>query len=344
VNNPRIIGTGTATPALRLTQEQSFHAVGYQSERIRKMFLNSDIDYRHFYFEGDLSREESSDQLNHRYLRGAMKTGCRAIVDCVASAGRAVRDVDFLAVCTCTGYVCPDLGSRLIAHMGFRDNVQRASIAGLGCAGAVPTLQRAADFIRANPRGVALMLAVEICSACYYVDNTLETVVGNAICADGAAAFLLAADGPATARYPEVVDFETFLNPEQIEEVGLKHQEGKLRIALGASLHKLAGPLIEKALQRLLERHELSRADIRFWVLHPGGRKVINSVQQYLSLSDAQIRFSRTVLRNFGNMSSPTVMFVLDEVVRNGDPRPGDLGIMVALGPGMAAEVALLRW
>jgi len=188
------------------------------------------------------------------------------------------------------------------------------------------------------------MLAVEICSACYYVDNSLETVVGNTICADGAAALLLAADGPATVRYPDVVDFETFLDPEQIGEVGLKHQEGKLRIVLGASIHKLAGPLIEKAVQRLLMRHELSRSDIRFWVVHPGGRKVINSVQEYLSLTDAQVRFSRTVLRNYGNMSSPTVMFVLDEVVRNGDPRAGDLGIMVALGPGMAAEVALLRW
>src|SRR5437588_4360640 len=344
MNNPRIIGVGTANPELRLTQEQSFHAAGYQNERVRKMFLNSDIDYRHFYLEGNLNREESTDRRNARYLRGAMKTGWRAIADCMSSAGKTVRDVDFLVVCTCTGYVCPDLGSRLIAHMGFRDNVQRASIAGLGCAGALPTLQRAADFVRANPRRLALMLAVEICSACYYVDIALETVVGNTICADGAAALLLAADGPATARYPDVVDFETFLDPEQIEEVGLKHQEGKLRIVLGASIHKLAGPLIEKAVQRLLMRHELSRSDIRFWVVHPGGRKVINSVQEYLSLTDAQVRFSRTVLRNYGNMSSPTVMFVLDEVVRNGDPRAGDLGIMVALGPGMAAEVALLRW
>ena len=102
---------------------------GYQSDRNRKMFLNSDIDYRHFHLEGDVNRDESSDQLNQRYLRGAMKTGCRAIVNCLAAAGRTVRDVDFLAVCTCTGYVCPDLGSRLIAHMGFRNDVQRTQAA-----------------------------------------------------------------------------------------------------------------------------------------------------------------------------------------------------------------------
>ena len=219
MNYPRILGIGTATPPVRLTQEQTFHAAGYQSERIRKIFLNSDIDYRHFYLEGTLNREESSDQLNQRYLRGAMKTGCRAIVNCVNAAGTTVQDVDFLAVCTCTGYVCPDVGSRLIAHMGFRNNLQRASVVGLGCAGALPALQRTIDFVRANPGRQALILAVEICSACYYVDNTLETVVGNAICADGAAAFLLTDGQQRNRSYPQIIDFETFIDTEHIEEV-----------------------------------------------------------------------------------------------------------------------------
>jgi predicted naringenin-chalcone synthase len=207
-----------------------------------------------------------------------MKTGCQAILDCVNSARTTVRDVDFLAICTCTGYVCPDVGSRLIEHMGFRYNLQRASIVGLGCAGALPTLQRAVDFVRANPGRQALMLAVEICSACYYIDNTLETVVGNAICADGAAAFLLASGQQSNRSYPQIIDFETFIDTEQIEEVGLQHRDRKLRIVLGASIQHLAGPMIETALQQLLQRHGLSRARIRFWVVHPGGRKVIDNV------------------------------------------------------------------
>jgi polyketide synthase Type III len=344
VNYPRILGMGTATPPIRLTQEQSFHAAGYETERIRRIFANSDIEYRHFYFGGTPNLQENSDQQNQRYLSGAIKTGCRAILNCVESAGVSVKDVDLLAVCTCTGYVCPDVGSRLIAHMGFRKNVQRASVVGLGCAGAVPALQRASDFVRANPGRKALMLAVEICSACYYIDNTLETVIGNAICADGAAAFLLGAEPQADCTYPQIIDFETFLDTEQIEEVGLQHKEGKLRIVLGASIQHLAGPMIETALQQLLRRHGLAQSDIRFWVVHPGGRKVIDNVQKHFGMTEDQLRFSRNVLRNYGNMSSPTVMFVLDEVVRKGDPRPGDWGVMIALGPGMAAEVALLRW
>jgi 3,5-dihydroxyphenylacetyl-CoA synthase len=344
VTHPQILGIGTANPPIRLTQEQSFYAAGYESERIRKIFLNSDIEYRHFYFGGTLNLEETSDQQNQRYLSGAMKTGCRAIMNCLAAADATVKDIDFLAVCSCTGYVCPDVGSRLIAHMGLKRNVQRASIIGLGCAGAVPTLQRAADFVRANPGRQSLMLAVEICSACYYMDNTLETVIGNAICADGAAAFLLGASHQTSRTYPKIIDCETFLATEQIEEVGLQHRNGKLRIVLGASVQYLAGPIIEKALQPLLTRHELSQSQIRFWVVHPGGRKVIDNVQQHFGMTDEQLRFSRSVLRNYGNMSSPTVMFVLDEIVRNGDPRPDDWGVMIALGPGMAAEAALLKW
>jgi 3,5-dihydroxyphenylacetyl-CoA synthase len=352
VNYPRILGIGTATPPIRLTQEQTFHVAGYETERIRKIFANSDIEYRHFFFGGTPNLQETSDQQNQRYLSGAIKTGCRAILNCVESAGISVKDVDFLAVCTCTGYVCPDVGSRLIAHMGFRKNVQRASVVGLGCAGALPALQRASDFVRANPGRKALMLAVEICSACYYVDNTLETVIGNAICADGAAAFLLgageqtagASQQPVEIAYPEIIDFETFLDTEQIEEVGLQHRNGKLRIVLGASIQHLAGPMIETALQQLLRRHGLAQSDIRFWVVHPGGRKVIDNVQKHFGITEDQLRFSRNVLRNYGNMSSPTVMFVLDEVVRKGDPQPGDRGVMIALGPGMAAEVALLKW
>jgi alkylresorcinol/alkylpyrone synthase len=145
-------------------------------------------------------------------------------------------------------------------------------------------------------------------------------------------------------RYPSVIDFETFLDTEQIEEVGLQHRNGKLRIVLGASVQHLAGPMIERVLQPLLQRHGLSRSQIRFWVVHPGGRKVIDNVQKHFAMTDEQLRFSRSVLRNYGNMSSPTVMFVLDEVVRNGNPQPGDWGVMIALGPGMAAETALIRW
>lgn len=319
---------------------------GYQSPHILEIFLHSDIDYRHLYIDPEnYSRDETPDQLNARFLRGAMEIGCLATRRCLIDAGLSGRDVDLFLVCTCTGYVCPDIGSRLIAHLQFRPDVQRAPMLGLGCAGAVPTLQRAWDYARAHPGRRALMLAVEICSASYYIDNTLETVVGNAICADGAAALLMSTEaGQNAAGLPRVVDVQSYLDSEQLDKVGFGQREGKLRIILHPSIRDLAAGMIERAVAPLLERNGLGRADIRFWVAHPGGRKVIDNVQQQLGLTDDELRFSRTVLRNFGNMSSPTVLFVLSEVVRNGNPQPGDWGVMVALGPGMAAEAALLQW
>jgi alkylresorcinol/alkylpyrone synthase len=172
----------------------------------------------------------------------------------------------------------------------------------------------------------------------------METVVGNAICADGAAAFLLTSNPLPRHPYPAIVDFQTFLDPDHLQTVGFDRRDGKLRIVLGTDVRDLAAPLIRGALAPLLARNGLSPASIRFWVAHPGGRRVMDNVQEALRLTDADLRFSRSTLRRFGNMSSPTVMFVLEEVIRTGDPRTGDWGVMIALGPGMAAELALLQW
>ena len=345
MKNPRILAVGTANPPNAFTQEQVFHLAGYRSRSILKIFLNSDISRRHLHLDPwKSSCDGTSDELNQRYLEGAMHTGCLAVQRCLESAGMTPRDVDCFLVCSCTGYVCPDLATHLIGHMRFRSDVQRAPLLGLGCAGAVPTLQRSWDAARARPGRRALMLTVEICSACYFRDNTLETAVGNAICGDGAAALLLSTEALDATAHPEVVDFESFLDTSYLDKVGFEHKDGKLRIILAAEIRDIAAPMIEKALAPLLKRNSLSQQDIRFWVAHPGGRKVIDNVQATLGITDDQLRFSRRVLRDYGNMSSATVLFVLDEVVRHGEPRAGDWGVMLALGPGMAAEAALLRW
>ena len=344
MRSAHIEAIGLANPPRRFSQDEAFQMAGYTSPRILEIFRNCDIDFRHFYVAPGQIREETPGELNQRYLRGARETGCRAITACLQGTQSKVTDIDLLAVCTSTGYVCPDLGSRLIAHMGFRSDIHRSVMVGLGCAGALPALQHACDFVRAHPKRKALMLAVEICSACYFVDDTMDTVIGNAICADGAAAFLITSDSGKPGIKPSVLDYESCVASEHIGKVGFEHKDNKLRIILANEVRYLAGPLIERALDALLKRNRLNRADVRFWVAHPGGRKVIDNLQKHLGLTDEQVRFSRAVMRNFGNMSSPTVMFVLDQVMRTGDPQPGDWGVMVALGPGMAAEAALLRW
>ena len=349
----QILSCATAVPPRRLSQEEVFHLLGYSNPRVLQIFQNSDIRYRHFWADPNtFTPEETPDQRYARYADGAMHLACLAARKALNSSGTRAEEIGAIFVATCTGYVCPDLASRLVGHLGLRSDVQRGALLGHGCAGAMPLLQRASDFAIAHPEMKVLAIAVEICSAAYFVDHgSLETVVGNAICADGAAALIVesAREDPmeptsGSPTYPKVLAFQSHLDPSNLDKVGFTQEEGKLRIILAAEIRDLAGPMIEKCLQDLLRPHGLSREDIRFWVLHPGGRKVIDAASKYLGLGEEDIGYSRRILRDFGNMSSPTALFVLEEVVKSGKPKRGDLGILMALGPGFAAEGALLRW
>jgi polyketide synthase Type III len=346
--NPKILSIGTANPKQRYSQEEIYqvaaqHFEMYRNPRIQEIFMNSDIEYRHLYLEKETFVPfESANELHSRFERGAVEIGMEAIQRCLRRGGVAVDEIDLIVAVSCTGYLCPGLSSIFIKELGMRNDVQRADLLGMGCAGAMPGLQRAHDFVKAYPGRKALVVAVEICSACYYVDDSLETVVGNAICSDGAAAVVVGAGRERSG--PSIEDFQTHLEPSFIKTVGFEFREGKLRIVLSKDIRDEAGGLAKILINKLLAANKLSKGDITHWILHSGGRKVIDGVQREIGLTDNQVRHSKCVLRNFGNMSSPTVLFVLDETIRNGRPQPGDLGLMLAMGPGLAIEGALLKW
>lgn len=339
---PHLLCLSTANPPRRFTQEEAYRLAGYKSRRVLDIFLNSDIDTRYLYIDPEgFEPTEDPDQLHRRYQQGAVEIARAAAERCLAQAGLRPKDVDCILVASCTGYLCPDLATILVKEMGLSTSVQRGALLGHGCAGALPLLQRAYDHARAYPGHRVLAIAVEICSAAYYIDDSLETAVGNAICADGAAACLLSLDADSG---PRLSGFASVLDPNCQSSVGFAHRQGKLRIILAPTIRDLAPPIIEQALDALLIPRGLTRKGIRFWVMHPGGRKVIDKVQEALGLSDADVAYSRAVYRNYGNMSSATVLFVLQEILERGAPQPGDLGVMLALGPGFAAEAALLEW
>lgn len=345
---PGILAVGTANPQQRYSQREIYDLICryspfYRSERIEHIFMTSDIDYRHFFFDIDtINPNETTDELHERFRKGSMEIGTQAIQQCLRSNNLEPGDIDCIIVVSCTGYLCPGLSSLLIKELNLRTNIQRADLLGMGCAGAMPGLQRAYDFVKAYPEKKALLLTVEICSACYYIDNSLETVVGNAICSDGAAAVVLGMTEGVAA--PKIVGFETLLEPSLIHTVGFEQRDGKLRIILSKDIRDIAGVLGKKVINNLLNLHQLGEEQIKHWILHSGGRKVIDNLQQEIHLSDAQIQHSKCVLKHFGNMSSPTVLFVLQETMNHADIRPGDLGVMLAMGPGLALEAALLRW
>jgi predicted naringenin-chalcone synthase len=345
-NQPRIVTVATATPPQRFTQEEILRLAGYTRPVARDIFLHSDIDYRYFYIDPVTARPgEDLDTLHRRYREGAVLIARQAAERCLAQAGLAPADVDCILVCSCTGYLCPDLSTILVKEMGLPAHVQRGALLGHGCAGAMPGLQRAYDHATAYPEHRVLLVAVEICSAAYYIDDTLETLVGNAICADGAAACIVTCHAEnGVAAGPRINGFASVLETQCQSSVGFEQRQGYLRIILAPTIRDLAPPIIDKVLNALLPPRGLARSDIRWWLMHPGGRKVIDRVQTALGLTDEDVALSRRILRNYGNMSSPTVLFVLNEAMQDGTARSGDLGVLLALGPGFAAEAALLEW
>jgi predicted naringenin-chalcone synthase len=338
---PRIAAVATATPAQRFTQAELLQMAGYRDERRRGFFDASDIGGRYLYIDPVSFRsDESVDELNDRFRRGALELGEAALRSALDRAGWRPEDVDFLATTTCTGRMTPSLDAHLVARLGCRSDVQRVHVGDTGCAAAVVALQQACNHIRAFPGHRALVLAVEICSAAYFLDDRLESAVAHAIFADGAGAVALAGDGGG----PAIVEHRTMFRSEHLGAMGFEYPGGRPRVVLSKDVRRIGATMMAEMGRTLLESQGLKRADVRHWVLHSAGRRVLDRARVLLDLDESALAPARGVLRDYGNMSSATILFVLESVLRQTAPDPGEWGVMIGLGPGFAAEGALLRW
>lgn len=338
---PKILAIATATPPHFFLQSRLAMLAGYRDPQRLGFFSHSEIEGRYLYLDPDHVRtDESVDELNARFERGALELGSAALLRCLERAGWSPRDVDFLATTTCTGRICPSLDAHLIRELGCRPDIQRVHVGDTGCASAMVALQQASNHLQAFPGHRALVLAVEICSAAYYLDDRLESAVAHAIFADGAGAMALGTEGEGIA----VLGHRTLFHPEHLGAMGFTYPGGRPRVILSKEVRRIGPAMMREMVETLLTSQGLKRADVKAWVLHSAGRRVIERAQKLLALSDADVAPSRAVLKRYGNMSSATVVFVLEEIVRPAPPSPGDWGVMIALGPGFAAEGALLRW
>lgn len=342
---PRILAVGTATPPHYFPQsrlaELAAELAGYTDSQRLGFFTHSEIEGRYLYFDLDHVRtDESVDELNERFERGAVELGKAALLRCLDRVGWSPRDVDFLATTTCTGRLCPSLDAHLIDALGCRRDIQRVHVGDTGCASAMVGLQQAYNHLQAFPGHRALVLAVEICSAAIYLDDRLESAVANAIFADGAGALALGTEGEGI----NVVGHRTFFRSEYLLTMGFTYPGGRPRVILSKEVRQIGSSMMREMSEALLASQGLKRVDVKAWVLHSAGRRVIERAQKLIGLSEADVAPSRAVLRRYGNMSSATVVFVLEEIISTSPPSPGDWGVMIALGPGFAAEGALLRW
>ena len=338
---PKIAAVATATPPWRYDQATVLRMSGYDDPRRMGFFRNSLIEARHLYVDpATFTPDESVDQLNDRWRRGAIEVGKTAVARAIEQAGWQREDVDFLATTTCTGRVCPSLDAQIISELGLKSTIQRVHVGDTGCASAMVAMQQASNHLRAFPGHRAVMVAVEICSAAYFLDDRLESAVAHAIFADGAGAIALSTD----AAGPEIVEHRTIFRSEHLGAMGFEYPGGRPRVVLSKDVRRIGAGMMTEMAQALMTGQGLKKEDVAHFVLHSAGRRVIEQVGKLMELDEQQLAHSRHVLQHYGNMSSATVIFVLDDLFRSRETVPGDWGLMIALGPGSAAEGALLRW
>ncbi|PTY02170.1 stilbene synthase [Opitutaceae bacterium EW11] len=274
----------------------------------------------------------SADQLNEAFRREAPKLASEALARAMAPLGIQPQEIDALLVCTCTGYLCPGLTSYVAEQLGLRTDVILHDLAGLGCGAAIPMLRTADALLRADAKARIATVAVEVCSAAFYLDDDPGVLISACLFGDGAAAALWRSDP--TSIGLRCRDFSTLHKPAERDKIRFEHREGKLRNLLHASVPRLAADAVTRLFAE--ERRRASSAPIGRIVAHPGGRDVIVALEN--ALPGFSFEAGRKVLRNHGNMSSPSVLFVLEECLRSSRPRADEDWWIVSFGAGFSAH------
>jgi alkylresorcinol/alkylpyrone synthase len=284
---------------------------------------------------------------NDRYIELATALGEQAITSALGAAGVAAADVDLLIVTSVTGVAVPSLDARLIPRLGLRPDVKRIPIFGLGCVAGATGLARLHDYLLGWPGHTAVLLAVELCSLTVPVaSSTTPDLVVSGLFGDGAVALVARGAQAAAGRRggPRVIATHGEVVPGTEDVLGWRLDTGGFRIVLTAELSSVVESHLGAGVSDFLAEHGLKVDDITAWVCHPGGPKVIDAIQDSLGLPASALELTRRSLAEVGNMSSASVLHVLQQTIDVGRPPPGSPGLLIGLGPGVSMELVLLEW
>ncbi|QNI30343.1 type III polyketide synthase [Alloacidobacterium dinghuense] len=348
----RILSTATAYPPHYFSQQEIVEAIKeYWGESFEKSSLLERLHYRTGvdgrYFSRELDEYRGLDtwgKANDAWIEVSEELGERAI-DCALKLAGLSRDrINAIFFVSVTGVCSPSIDARLVNRMGLSRNIKRNPIFGLGCVAGAAGLARAADYVRAYPDQVAALLSVELCSLTWQrEDLSVANLISSGLFGDGAAAALIGGE-KIPLPGPRIVASQQVFYPNTHDVMGWRISEKGFNIVLSPDVPAVVRENLGRDVDGFLAQHGLTRNDIGSWIMHTGGPKVLEATAEALGLKNGELSASWEALRRVGNLSSASVLVVLDEVMKHRRPAPGTRSILAAMGPGFCAEILLLEW
>jgi alkylresorcinol/alkylpyrone synthase len=317
----------------------------FNLDRLESLHQNVLVGGRHLALRlEDYERLHSFTDTNNAYIRCAVELGRRAIADGLAGAGLNARQVDHIFFVTSTGIATPSIDALLVNRLSLRSDMKRTPVFGLGCLAGAAGIARAADYLRAYPGQVAMLVSVELCSLTFQRrDLSIPNIVASGLFGDGAAAVAMVGEARANGG-PTVVASRSVFYPQTEEVMGWDITEEGFRVVLSADVPRMVREHIREDVDGFLADQGLSRREISSYVCHPGGPKVLEALQEVLELPQEALALTWDSLKRVGNLSSASVLMVLADTLETHRPPPGSHGLMLAMGPGFCSELVLLRW
>ncbi|MEX0852256.1 MAG: 3-oxoacyl-[acyl-carrier-protein] synthase III C-terminal domain-containing protein [Bauldia sp.] len=345
-----IVSVGTAVPPYLMRQDEAKRLAGEHFAgriadlgRYLAVFDNALVDQRYFTVEPEwFGAPHSLEDKNGLYLDRATELSIAAIENCLESSGVGVGEIDHFVFVSSSGIATPSLDVAVINALGLSPAVRRLPLFGLGCAGGAAGVALARSLLAGASDATVLLVAVELNSLTFQPDDfSTSNLVAASLFGDGAAAVVLRGAG----RGPvDVLKSATLLSPRTDRLMGWQFVDTGFRVVFSRRVPEAIAEMMPEAVGRALDGSGVAAADVASLVFHPGGKRILEAYERVLGRTRQDFRASYDVLSRYGNMSSVTILFVLDDEMRNGRRRSGDHGLLAAFGPGFSAEVSLLRW
>ena len=352
----RIVGVSAALPALSYAQTEITDTIApmitadpSKQAVLRRLHEGSRVERRHLVLPLERYLEEQSfTETNGLFIEAATDLAEEALAAALAQAGVRADEVDFVLFTSVTGVSAPSIDALLVPRLGLRPDVKRVPMFGLGCVAGAAGIARLDDYLAGHPTGVAVLVSVELCSLTVQRDDdSMANLVASGLFGDGAAAVVMVGAERAIARSDDgfdVVGSRSALYPDTRHVLGFNPGETGFRIVLTAGVADVIDEHFGDDMTQFLADHDATIDDIPRWIAHPGGPRVLDAFSEALALPPGALDVSWDSLARVGNLSSASVLHVLADSIRDAPPTGGELCALFALGPGVCAELVLLRW